>query len=205
MAERTEYQVRPAGPFDAGGIAQTYVRSWRQSYRGIIADRVLDDLDERRLALTWRQALANPKPGHHTFIASRAGSPGSVVGFLSCGPAEHQAEATGEIFTLYLLRRQQGLGLGRRLVAVAAETLLADGLVKGFVWVLVENPARGFYEALGGQLGPERSYQMGGARLPAVSYQWPDLYRLEELAAGLSQIAIDAVLPPLLDAANGGS
>ncbi|MBM3491082.1 MAG: GNAT family N-acetyltransferase [Alphaproteobacteria bacterium] len=204
MSQTAPYRVRPAGPFDAAGIAQTYVRSWRQSYRGIIADRVLDGMDERRIALGWRQTLTSPKPGQHTLVAGRAGSPGSVVGFLSCGPAEQAADGLAEIFTLYLLRQQQGLGLGRRLVAAAAESLLADGQARAIVWVLFDNPARGFYEALGGQLGRQRTYQMGSAKLPAVSYQWPDLYRLEERAAGLSAIALGSALPPLLDAAGGG-
>ena len=39
----TEVRVRQARVEDAPGMARMHVRSWRETYRGVMSDRVLDD------------------------------------------------------------------------------------------------------------------------------------------------------------------
>jgi hypothetical protein len=43
------------------------------------------------------------------------------------------------------------------------------------VWVLAENPARGFYQALGGELVSEKPIEVGDAKLIEAAYGWKDL------------------------------
>ncbi len=43
------------------------------------------------------------------------------------------------------------------------------------VRVLAENPARKFYEALGGQLLKAKPIEIGGATLDEVAYGWTDI------------------------------
>jgi hypothetical protein len=40
------------------------------------------------------------------------------------------------------------------------------------VWVLADNPARKFYEALGGQYVYDKQVSIGNARLVEVAYGW---------------------------------
>jgi hypothetical protein len=40
------------------------------------------------------------------------------------------------------------------------------------LWVLADNPTRGFYEALGGRLLGEQPIQIGNDSLAEVAYGW---------------------------------
>ncbi len=46
------------------------------------------------------------------------------------------------------------------------------------IWVLADNSARHFYEALGGQLVKTQTYEEGGVMLEQVGYGWRDLTHL---------------------------
>lgn len=53
--------------------------------------------------------------------------------------------------------------------------LLDAGHAAMLVWALAGNPARGFYEALGGQLVATKTVALGGVGLEEVAYGWTDL------------------------------
>lgn len=72
----------------------------------------------------------------------------------------------GELYSVYLLETARGLGLGRRLV----EMVLAELGGKVGVRVLAANPARGFYEHLGGRRLAETLVEMGGENFTEVAY-----------------------------------
>ncbi len=46
------------------------------------------------------------------------------------------------------------------------------------VWVLAENPARRFYEKLGGKLVTTGSYSIQSVELAQVAYGWLDIAQL---------------------------
>jgi hypothetical protein len=46
------------------------------------------------------------------------------------------------------------------------------------VWVLADNPARKFYEALGGQYVYDKQVSIGNARLIEVAYGWRNAHLL---------------------------
>ena len=54
--------VRPAKAADAPGIARVHVESWRETYRGLMADELLDDPDfvARRVRF-WTAALTEAR------------------------------------------------------------------------------------------------------------------------------------------------
>ena len=53
------------------------------------------------------------------------------------------------------------------------------------LWVLVENPNRGFYERLGGKRLEEKQITIDGERLTEVAYGWADLHDLLPLRPSL--------------------
>ena len=53
------------------------------------------------------------------------------------------------------------------------------------LWVLVENPNRGFYERLGGKRLEEKQITIDGERLTEVAYGWADLHDLLALRPSL--------------------
>jgi ribosomal protein S18 acetylase RimI-like enzyme len=186
-------------PADAGDIARVYITSWRDAYRGLVPDTTLDGMSLGREAANWRRTIDGGGGRVLVLVRPTVG----VTGFLSYGPERAQPRRGGraEIFTLYMQPRYQRRGGGRRLMAGAAEAMLAEGFDRVRLWVLAENMrARRFYEAIGGRSAGGRSSTVGGARLALAGYEWPELEDLEERAAGLSEIA----LPDPLGAVSSG-
>jgi len=60
------------------------------------------------------------------------------------------------------------------LLALFARLVRSD-LASAMIWVLRANPARFFYERLGGKLVSHRPLQVAGTSVEAVAYGWPDL------------------------------
>ncbi|HEX6747119.1 MAG TPA: GNAT family N-acetyltransferase [Longimicrobium sp.] len=170
----SEVRVRPATPDDAAEIAHVQVASWRSAYRGLIADATLDALDEGRRTDAWSEAMAQP---YHVAVVAEVD--GEVVGFADGGPnraGEPPFGAfTGELNAIYLLPTHQRAGIGKRLVRAFVDALRAQGHASMIVWVLETNPARAFYEALGGRLVGAAEVVIGGERYPDVAYGWDDL------------------------------
>ena len=92
----------------------------------------------------------------------------------------------GEFSALYLLAAHQRQGIGRRLMTLMAQDLLAREMRGAALWVLRDNaPARRFYEALGAKVVGQRVETVdafiSGERarsqdvLHEVAYGWPDL------------------------------
>lgn len=153
---------------DARAIAEVHVASWRATYAGLIPDRVLDSLTVAERTALWQRVLS----GGGWVIVARDGS--RVVGFVS-GGASRDADAgaaAGEIVALYLLPDHHRRGLGRRLFAAACRRLAADGFRSLRLWVLAENPTRGFYRHLGGRVDRREDDLVVGVRVPAVRYVW---------------------------------
>src|SRR4051812_25159541 len=163
--------IREAQPADAPGIARVVVDSWRSTYRGLMPDDVLDNLSYERRTQLWAEALADPE--NSIFVAETP--TGEIVGVASGGPDRPDALGyAGELYAIYLLAAYQGQGLGRRLTAAVAQRLAERGLTSMLVWVLASNPARRFYESLGGTPLPEREMSLGGVSLTLAGYGWRD-------------------------------
>lgn len=166
--------LRQATVEDAVGIATVHIASWRETYRGIVPDEFLDALSIQRRTEQWMNSLADPSNLYHrAFVAEMNGQ---IVGFSNYGfPQEAVNGFDGELYAIYLLRSAQGRGIGRRLFAEAAKGLLELGVSSMLVWVLKDNPARGFYEHLGGVRLREKPIEIGGKMLDEVAYGWREL------------------------------
>ncbi|MGZ6038156.1 MAG: N-acetyltransferase family protein [Phenylobacterium sp.] len=165
--------VFPAGPVDAEDLARVHVASWRETYRGLLADAFLARMSEPGFARRFRRQLTEPGAGVTRAAADRYG----LVGYAQGGASRRGLPGEAEIHTLYVLRSAQGHGLGRRLMVETARTLAAGGATSLIISVLRDNiRARGFYEHLGGE--PEAARQEpgpGGRLLYEVAYRWRSL------------------------------
>jgi ribosomal protein S18 acetylase RimI-like enzyme len=165
--------VRAAGPADAAAIARVHVETWRAAYRGIVADEYLDALSVAVRQERWAAILSAPETDCCNFVALVEG--GEVAGFASGGPQRGDVEGyAGELYAVYVVPAAQGRGLGRMLTAAVAAALRARGMDSMLVRVLALNPARRFYERLGGRPGGESETKIGDRTLRSVAYGWSD-------------------------------
>jgi ribosomal protein S18 acetylase RimI-like enzyme len=178
MSDITSVAIRPAIPADAAAIGRIYVETWRTTYAGMVPDRVLLGMSEARQRMRWAQWFQ--RPGSEFALVAQDRDAG-LVGFVSCGAARGRPLASsgingaGEVFTLYVLPDFQGQGVGRRLLAGAFQGLADRRFGAAVIWVLAANPARFFYEALGGRRIAEQQERLWGTKLPEYAYLWPDL------------------------------
>lgn len=174
------FTVRDATPSDATSIAQVQVESWRAAYAGLIPDAVIAARTVERREAQWAQMLAEPE---RESVVVGVDEMGMIVGFGACGgQRDPDYDFAGELYALYLRPLAQRQGLGRALVCACADRLLAAGRASMLAWVLRDNdPARRFYERVGGVVVGEKIEMMDGSPLPEVAYGWRDLRLLVEM------------------------
>ena len=161
--------VRTAILSDAHAIAHVHVASWRTTYRDALPDEFLASLSEMNYEDRWKRVIAD---GVSKVYVAEDG--GEIVGFAS-GGRERAGEQgyEGELYAIYLLEAAQRRGYGRELVRAAVEGLRELGLNDMIIWVLRDNqPARAFYERLGGVYVRSQPITIGQTTTEEVSYGW---------------------------------
>jgi ribosomal protein S18 acetylase RimI-like enzyme len=168
--------IRGAGVPDAPAIARIQVTAWREAYADILPAPMLEALNVEERTARWADLLnGGPgRPGVAAFVAERDGRP---CGFVSVGLQRDEglrrAGFGGEVSALYLLRADQGRGLGRALMAAGARHLRDSGQEAAALWVLEGNlPARGFYDHLGGKVVGRRTEERPDGPLEELAYGW---------------------------------
>ncbi len=177
MESLLDYVISPAGPGDAADLANVHVRAWRQTYPGILPQAALNRMSVAAHARRFRLELTRAQKGQVTLIAEGVeGAVGYASGAVLAGDGR---AADAEVFTLYVLRAAQGAGVGRALLKAQARVLQAEGAKSLMLFVLSRNePARGFYERLGGEAFAEVASHGWGEGLTETAYRWPDIAAL---------------------------
>lgn len=187
MSKIKEIHLRRATLEDAEAIAAIRIEGWRSTYRGMIPDSYLDDMDMNENVLHWRtilQALPSKEDALCVFVAV---SDDEIVGFVSAMKlAEPKLGKEGEINAIYIRPHWQRCGIGKRMMHKAARSLQAMGCQTCVIWVIDGNAqARNFYEELGGEILVEQDFSWDGLDLTEVGYGWSDLNILLASAAAM--------------------
>jgi ribosomal protein S18 acetylase RimI-like enzyme len=146
--------IRPAEAADAEAIGQVHVISWRETYTGILPERVLARLSVEARSRMWRTMLDRPAPAQRTPTLDFA----------------------GEYYALYVLQAAQRQGIGRTLMAAMSNQLSRSGLVSASLWVVRDNHrAIRFYERFGGVMVGTQEERRDGYVLSEIAYGWREL------------------------------
>jgi len=166
-------RLRPAKPSDARAIGRIHVETWRAAYPGMVPDQTLIGMTVDGKAAAWRRAVEREAKREITLIAEAEEGP---VGFASAGPNRDSVlPFAGEVQTLYVLPDWQNQGIGRLLLQGCFARLSNHGITSAVIWVLADNPARFFYERMGGKRVGERDERLWGALLHEIGYGWSEL------------------------------
>lgn len=165
--------VRKARPSDAQAVARVYVEAWRDTYPAVLPARLLLRMTVEGQAARWRNIIASAAR-ECVYVAED--ERGIVVAMTSLGRARDGALGfDGEIYTLYVDPLRRGTGIGRALLRGAFDALAQSGHESCVIWAHAKNPARFFYEAMGGKLVAERTTSMMGTPVPEVAFGWRKL------------------------------
>lgn len=130
--------IRGATALDAERLADVHGQSWRESYRGLLSDDLVDS-KEQRMKRIYASALA--EPGAVSYWA--ATWDGEIVGLAAAEALGPGQERPLELMSLYVLADYQGRGIGSRLLNHAI------GSAPCLLWVLDGSDAAGFYRSRG--------------------------------------------------------
>lgn len=168
-----DFLVREARLGDAMAIARIYIGSWHDTYAGILPARGLLGMDIERQAARWRSAIA--MPGREAVLVAESYKE-TILGMTSLGRArDSDLGFGGEIYTLYVDPMATGKGIGRALMHAGFEALSEREFGGCLIWAHAQNPARFFYQAMGGKLVAERVTSMMGMSVPEVAFGWKRL------------------------------
>ena len=156
------------------------------TYAGLLPPKTLIGMDYDRQAVEWayqirHKALHAPILAPMTTAPASSASPVSGRSRIEDRPARPPftqvgiSLGSGEVFTLYVHPDHQNRGIGAALIGGAFDTLRERGLNQAYVWVLHDNPARYFYERMGGRFIATRRERLWGADVAQAAYGWPDL------------------------------
>jgi len=160
--------IRQAKPTDLDAIVQVHVGSWRETYRGIMPNEILDNLNAEGRRRYWEGRLQNQKATN--FVAE---VDGQVVGFACCGPnRETLKDYDAEVYAIYLMAAHHSKGLGKGLWQSCTDVLKSQSFQKVVVWVLKDNPSKQFYIRGGGQWEAEDTFNLGKHELVHEAYGW---------------------------------
>lgn len=162
--------VRAAKPGDAAGVARVYIESWHDTYPSILPTQLLCAMTPKGQTARWQAAIR--ARGREQVLVAEAERFG-ILGMTSFGPSRDSGLGfDGEIYTLYVDPSFFGQGVGRALLRQAFGALGARGYSSCVIWAHARNPARFFYEKLGGRLIAERTARMMGDAVPEAAFGW---------------------------------
>ena len=172
-----DYAIVPAGPGDAAELGRVHVKSWRETYPGLLPQAYLAAMRPQVHARRFYRELIRAREGDAVLLAEGAdGAVGYAAGVMLTG---HGRAADAEVHTLYVLREAQGAGVGRALLGASARVYRARGAKSLMLFVLSGNTAaRGFYEHLGGEAFTEVPSKGWGEGLTETAYRWKDIGQL---------------------------
>jgi GNAT superfamily N-acetyltransferase len=139
---------------DVPAMARVLVESWRETYRGLMPDDVLDDPSfVARRERFWSAALSDPRYSQNKIAVAELD--GHLVGVGMSGPArDEDATWDRQLYILYTYAAVHGLGVGAALLDAVIEPTASAAL-----WVADPNPrAQAFYSKHG--FAPDDGFQV---------------------------------------------
>lgn len=170
-----EYQIRKAVLDDAKGIANVHINSWKSTYKGIISDEFLNKMNIESGIERWKGRLKNPSKKYQILIV--VDDQQQIIGFIDGGQNRGEKDKyDAEVYSFYLLEEVQKQKIGSEMLRRFAEELRSNGFFNMIVWVLKDNPARIFYEKMGGKYLEAKCLEE--LSVEEVSYGWKDIKEL---------------------------
>jgi GNAT superfamily N-acetyltransferase len=166
------FAIRQAVLADADGIARAHTASWRTSYRGILPDAVLAQIEVEQRAASWRGVLADRS---RLALVAYDVSHHDIVGLCDAGRGRRDP-TMGEVYRMYLEHHARRHGLGREMFDRVTDWMRAQNFRSLVIWVLDNNHhARRFYEAMGGRAERRVASSVSGFPVVELAYVWDRL------------------------------
>ena len=162
------FTIREARPDDVPALARLHVRTFNETHSPERGAAPTFELREQQ----WRKAFAKQDGTWFCYVI--ADKAGDLLGFAKGVRYAHrdQPDFDGLLDKIYILRKFQRQGLGRRLLGHVAKRFVKEGISSMLLFGDAQSPSNRFYEAMGAQklLAPDGAFHGG--------YGWRNLRSL---------------------------
>jgi GNAT superfamily N-acetyltransferase len=161
--------IREATVSDLEALAGLHVATWNETYGGSYRPSL------QLRTSQWQEQFAAGRDDWFCYVVENEKK--ELVGFAKGEryASEDLPGYSGQISKIYLLRRYQRLGLGRRLLGYVARRFLQMGINDMVLFGIPQNPSCSFHEAMGGKKLFAKNGEFHGG------YAWDDLHALVRL------------------------
>lgn len=160
---------REATILDSTAVARVHVRSWRESFAGIVPQAFLDKMSVEQRTEVFARRFSDTSYGMYVAEAEES----EVIGFADYGePRDDVIGYEAELYAIYLLPEYQGRGVGQALFQRVVEALIRSGKKSLYLLALEVSPYKSFYEKMGGRVVERRRKELEGVTFDVLVYGW---------------------------------
>lgn len=123
---------------------------WDETYRGIVDDDFIDNMNNNIEERVIRQTENFYESGTYSYLLI---DDNEIIGYVSVGKSrDEDYPLSGELFSLYLLKKYHGKGYGKMLFDFGLNKLKEFGYKDFIIGCLDKNKTNDFYKHMGGYL-----------------------------------------------------
>lgn len=140
-------EVKKLTILDAESAAKIHIETWRDTYPGLLPQRMIDSMTLERNIPMWKEIIE--KDSYHNFGAF---SGNELLGMGTAGKPRLDLGFDAEIWSMNVPKRNQGIGAGKRIFEVLLQELRLGGAKKIYLTCVDKNfNALAFYQHMGGK------------------------------------------------------
>jgi len=172
-----DLKIRRAEIGDEKPLAQVHIKSWQETYKGLIPQSYLENLPSEQEERTQNWARAIKKSDRWIWVAEVSGE---IVVFCLFGPPrDKDREGFIELGAIYLLAAHKSQGIGYKLLSDGFKMMSSLGYAKAYCWVLDGNPTINFYQRTGAKhLGQTKLDEIAGQQFKELAMEWGSIKSL---------------------------
>ncbi|MFK7946546.1 MAG: N-acetyltransferase family protein [Saprospiraceae bacterium] len=164
--------IRKASKQDLSTIAKIRIDNWRTTYKGLLPQSFLDDLDYAKEAANWLKFIQTDNCLLYVAIDDN----GEILGFIGNKILVTEDSKMGEIYALHTDEKHRGKGVGKALIHFSIKLFKAENINQMYLWVVVGNTnAIEIYEHLGATIYTERVEVINEVDVPEIGMKWFDI------------------------------
>ena len=152
-----DYVIRKKEREDCKDTVHVVTVAWNETYKGIVPDDILTEMYNNEDIRVEREYKNLENNDVHKFVLE---VDGKVVGFVNVGKStDADYPDAGEIYAIYIIKKYQGYGYGRKMMETGIEELKKMGFKEMIISCLEGNPTNEFYKYMGGNLVKKRIFE----------------------------------------------
>jgi L-amino acid N-acyltransferase YncA len=166
----SSFKIREAQAEDISALAELHVRTWRETYWTTLSPPAYETRKHQ-----WQQQFKVNDGSWFCYVVENKNK--ELVGFAKGQVYNHPdlPEFSGELNKIYLLRKYQRIGLGRKLLGRVARRFLLQGITNMVLFGTPENPSCKFHDTMNGEKLVAKNGEFHGG------YCWRDLQKLVDI------------------------